>query len=347
MRANHDEWVNRRKKQIKKQIRKLNDVDTSYIEPQRYNYTFMAQNTNAYEVYRLHTESGTDVVFAPNMSLRVGPYFGYRWIFIGYTIDVTHLYDEVNDRTDFNLSLYSNKIGLDLFYRKTGDGYYIRKLSFGEGFDGSALKNVEFGGVKTSVKGFNAYYIFNHRKFSYPAAFSQSTVQRRSAGSPLIGIAYNSQKVDVDWRMLNNLIEEKTGQENVVQQHDSTLSFTTFHYDDFSITGGYAYNWVFARNWLLDASMSVGLSYKKSRSDTKSKWYTFRDFTVKDLNVDGTFRFALVWNNTKWYAGMSMVMHGFNYRRENFSADNMFGTLNIYTGFNFGKKDKKRKKKKS
>ena len=30
-------------------FRVFNDIDTAYIEPQHYNYTFMMQNTNTYE----------------------------------------------------------------------------------------------------------------------------------------------------------------------------------------------------------------------------------------------------------------------------------------------------------
>lgn len=330
---------------LKHNIRKLNKVDTTYIEPQRYNYAFMIQNTNTYELYRIQSNLGYSVTFAPNMSLRVGPYFGYRWIFIGYTIDVTHLYDEVNDRTDFNLSLYSNKIGLDLYYRKTGDGYYIRSSYFGDDFNTVPLRDVKFGGVTTSNKGFNAYYIFNHRKFSYPAAFSQSTVQRRSAGSPLIGIGYSNQNVTVDWRALDDLIASRTGRRIIAEEYDSTRESSTFHYDDINISGGYAYNWVFARNWLLDASLCIGLSYKKTRSDVQGKWLSFRDFTAKNLNLDGTFRFAVVYNNMRWYSGMSIVTHAFKYRCENFETENLFGTLNVYVGFNFGHKYKKKNHK--
>lgn len=345
MRPPVSETKQNEKSWLKHNIRKLNKVDTTYIEPQRYNYAFMIQNTNTYELYRIQSNLGYSVTFAPNMSLRVGPYFGYRWIFIGYTIDVTHLYDEVNDRTDFNLSLYSNKIGLDLYYRKTGDGYYIRSSYFGDDFNTEPLRDVKFGGVTTSNKGFNAYYIFNHRKFSYPAAFSQSTVQRRSAGSPLIGIGYSNQNVTVDWRALDDLIASRTGRRIIAEEYDSTRESSTFHYDDINISGGYAYNWVFARNWLLDASLCIGLSYKKTRSDVQSKWLSFRDFTAKNLNLDGTFRFAVVYNNMRWYSGMSIVTHAFKYRCENFETENLFGTLNVYVGFNFGHKYKKKNHK--
>ena len=65
--------------------------------------------------------------------------------------------------------------------------------------DTTPLEGMSFDGVESTVKGFNIYYIFNHRRFSYPAAFSQSTTQRKSAGSPLIGIGYTKHTLKFDW----------------------------------------------------------------------------------------------------------------------------------------------------
>lgn len=63
------------------------------------------------------------------------------------------------------------------------------------------------------------------------------------------------------------------------------------------------------------------------------------------LNIDGTARFGIVWNNTRWYAGTSAILHAYNYRRSQFSTNNLFGNINIYAGFNFGRKGKKKKNK--
>ena len=77
MRPDLSRQQKREKSWLKHNIRKLNKVDTTYIEPQRYNYAFMIQNTNTYELYRIKSNLGYSVTFAPNMSLRVGPYFVY------------------------------------------------------------------------------------------------------------------------------------------------------------------------------------------------------------------------------------------------------------------------------
>lgn len=170
-------------------VKEFSRVDTAYIEPQHYNYTVMLQNTNTYEVYRLTTEHDTSVTFAPKPSVKLGPYFGWRWVFLGYTLDLNNL-SASKKKKEFDLSLYSSQIGIDLFYRKTGNDYRIRRMTLSGDIDTSPIRNVSYDGLNVSIKGFNLYYIFNHRRFSYPAAFSQSTMQKRSCGSALLGIGY-------------------------------------------------------------------------------------------------------------------------------------------------------------
>lgn len=321
---------------------KFNDIDTSYIEPQRYNFTTMLQNTNTYEVYRIASDKGQSITFAPEANIRIGPYFGWRWIFLGYTVDITHLLRKINDkrRQEYDLSLYSSMLGIDIYYRRTGNDYKIRQLYLGETINTDPIKGAGFDGLTSSIKGFNIYYIFNHRRFSYPAAFSQSTIQRRSAGSPLLGIGYTRHTLEVDWKELNNLVANRLGGSVAV---DSTLMFDKIKYTDVSVSGGYAYNWVFAHNWLLASSLSVALAYKQSSGDVTHKRFSISDFKFNNINIDGIGRFGLVWNNSKWYAGMSMILHAYNYRRSNFSTNNFFGSVNLYVGFNFGKRKAKKK----
>ena len=319
-------------------VQEFSRVDTNYVEPQHYNFTAMLQNTNTYEVYHIRNRAGQEIVFSPKPSYRLGPYFGWRWIFLGYTIDLTQLGGD-SQKQDFNLSLYSNQIGVDLFYRKSGDVYCISDINLGDNYDMSNMKGVGFSGFRTSIVGFNIYYIFNHRKFSYPAAYSQSTVQRRSCGSPMLGIGYTKHKLDIDLTALRTLAEERMGNETITELVDSSLLFSNVKYTDYSVSGGYAYNWVFAHNWLFDISLQAALGYKHAVNDLKkSDLNLFRNFDFKNFNIDGIFRMGIVWNNTRWYAGTSAVFHTYNYSKSQFSTNNMFGNVNFYVGFNFGKR---------
>ena len=199
------------------------------------------------------------------------------------------------------------------------------------------FNDLAFDGFKATTKGLNLYYIFNHNKFSYPAAFSQSTIQRKSAGSPLLGIGFSMHTIDVDWNKLELLM-----QQTFPYQHtnliDESMKVKTVEYTDFSITGGYAYNWAFARNWLLSSSLSVGIAYKSTQTNIKDENKNNKLISSHQFNTDGILRLGLVWNNMKYYAGASAVFYGYNYSKEQVSINNVFGNINIYVGFNFNRK---------
>ena len=318
-------------------VKDFSRVDTSYIEPPKYNYTLMLQNTNTYEIYSISPKQGTEVTLAPQPSIKLGPYFGWRWIFLGYTFDLRNISNGDNKK-ELDLSLYSSQIGIDLFYRKTGDNYKIKKIKLEKNIDTRALENMPFDGLDASLKGFNIYYIFNHRKFSYPAAFNQSTVQRRSSGSALVGFGYTNHSLSIDWNKLHGIVAKTLGNNAVSNDFDGSPAVEKITYKDISFSGGYGYNWVFAHNWLFAASLSGALGYKMTKSDLEHNGKSSRTFSLKNFNLDGIGRFGIVWNNNKWFFGASSIIHSYSYRKQQFSALNIFGNLNIYIGFNFSRR---------
>lgn len=323
---------------IRRVIRGFSKIDTSYIEPQAYNFTVMLQNTSTFEGYTYRNEKGQEVTFSPLPSYKIGPYIGWRWVFLGYTLDIKHVGS--SSREGFDLSLYANQVGIDVFFRKSGDNYRIGRSKLGgPRWQDRALRNADFDGFESSQNGFDFYYIFNHKKFSYPAAYSQSTIQRKSCGTALAGIGYTRHKLKVDWEKYYELIDEKLGQGSAAALVDTTLYNGNIEYTDFSMSGGYAYNWVFAKNWLFDISLQAALGYKNSHSQTnRGKGSLFQDFSFHNFNIDGIGRVGLVWNNMRWYAGASAIFHTYNYRRKRFRSNTTFGNVNIYFGYNFGKR---------
>ena len=319
-------------------VKNFSKVDTSYIEPQKYNFTVMMQNTNTYEMYRISSSKGNDFTFAPLPSVKLGPYIGWRWVFLGYTFDLKHI-SNGNKKTEFDLSLYSSQIGIDLFYRKTGNDYKISRMRLDaeHNIDTRPMRGIDYDGINVSIKGANLYYIFNHKKFSYPAAFSQSTIQRRSCGSALCGIGYTQHSLSIDWEKLYALVAEKLGNETAERYMDSDLKMKKIKYTDLSLSGGYAYNWVFSHNWLLAGSISLALGYKSSYGDANRSTFNFKDFSFHNFNIDGVGRFGIVWNNMRWYYGANAIIHTYNYHKSKFYTNNVFGSLNIYIGVNFGK----------
>ena len=326
---------------LRRIIRGFDRLDKRYIEPQHYIFTVMLQTTHTYDRYTL-SGAGSDaqtMTFAPDMNLRVGPYVGWKWFFAGYTFKLGNI-NLADVKQEIDLSVYSSQIGVDLFYRRTGNNYKIRNAHLTMRRWDAALDGASFSGLKAGITGLNVYYIFNHGRFSYPAAFSQSTIQKVSCGSPLAGIGYTRQSLSLDHQRLQELIDERMGSHTVAL--DSGLMFRSVKYDDFSLSGGYAYNWVFHKNWLFAASGQVAVAYKRSVGDVAEN--PREDFSFNNFNLDMIGRFGLVYNCMRWYAGASVILHSYNYHKPRFSTNNTFGSMNAYIGYNFGLKKKYRKR---
>ena len=318
---------------IKEVGKQINAIDTNYISPNLYNLAFMLEHSTWYEHYQLGTNQNNLIQklnFSPNLGTKMGIYFGWRWIFLGYTFDVEDLFGENKNKPkkkEMSLNIYSSKFGMDLYYRKTGSDFKLRSQ---EGFNlDEQIKNIQFDGLQSNIIGLNAYWIFNHKKFSYPAAYSQSTNQRKSAGSFMAGFSYSRHKILFDHNKLPDPMKENLNPQ---------LQFNKIKYSDYSLGFGYGYNWVFAKNWVSNLSLLPGIGFKKSKIDDND----FKDeHWIKDINFDLITRAAVVYNNSKYFAGASLVMHTYDYRKPNLSVTNSFGTLRIYAGFNFWKRKSK------
>jgi hypothetical protein len=326
---------------IRQTIRGFDRLEDEYIEPQHYEFTVMGQVTRTYESFEL-SSNGQSIRLAPDGLTKVGPYFGWRWFFLGYTFDIKNIgFGHNGLKNQLDLSIYSSQVGIDIFYRRSGDDYKIRDVKLGYGVDGELFEGMPFGGIDVGITGVCAYYIFNHGRFSYPAAFSQSTCQKISCGSWLAGAGYTHNTLDMDYDELEQALQNRMGTQEL--ELDSGMMFKDIQYNDFMISGGYAYNWVFAKNWLFCASAQLALSYKTSYGKVADEKQGF-DFSK--VNLDGIWRFGLVYNNTRWYVGASAILRSNNYRTSRFKANNIFGSFNAYIGYNFVLKSKYKKKKK-
>ena len=324
---------------IRETIRGFDRTEDDYIEPQHYEFTVMGQVTRTYENFVL-SSNGQSIRLAPDRQTKVGPYFGWRWFFFGYMFDIKNIgFSQNGLRKSFDLSIYSSQVGVDIFYRRTGDDYKIRDVDL-DGVDGRLFEGMPFAGVNVGITGVSAYYIFNHGRFSYPAAFSQSTCQKISCGSWLAGAGYTHNTLDMDYEELEKALKSRWGGAEL--QLDSGMMIKDIQYNDFIISGGYAYNWVFAKNWLFCASAQLALCYKTSYGKVADEKNGF-DFAK--VNLDGIGRFGLVYNNTRWYVGASAILRTNNYHTSRFKANNIFGSFNAYIGYNFVLKEKYKKKK--
>jgi len=325
-------------------LRSFSEKDTNYIEPQKYDFTVMAQHTQVYQYTKVTADNGHTLTLSPDVVFKIGPYFGWKWLFLGYTLDVKNLFKS-SEGTYIDLSFYSNQVGLDFYYIDNGSNFKIRHFDIGNDIDTSPLNGLPMEGLSERSRGFNVYYILNHHKFSYPAAFSQSTRQKRSAASAMAGVGYSHHTFKIGY---DKFIEQVT--DNVPELNESIgRSFfggdeiNGVDYRSFTVSGGWGYNHVFTPCLLAGGSLMGGVSYNVTESEYRSGFYNvMKNISIMNVSLDFTVRLGLVYNTSKWFTGFSAIMHNYNYKTKYFRTNNFYGTLNIYGGlyFNINKKKK-------
>lgn len=188
---------------------------------------------------------------------------------------------------ELNLNYYGRRLSLDLSYQRS------ESLS-GDFYEDTGDKRLESGESTLKMLNFVGYYTFNHRRFSYPAAFTQSYIQRRSAGSWLLGISYQGGSI-------------KTNDE-VLRQRAPDAQQVTIEFGHIGLGGGYGYNLVLGSKWLLHASiLPTVVVYNRNKMiiDGENK-------EAKNIRFNMIFneRLAVVYNfSLRLFAGVTLVMN--------------------------------------
>lgn len=203
----------------------------------------------------------------------------YRGLALGLSLNPAHLRGRDND-IELNLSSYGNRMGGEVVFHsaRTFAGTVSR--------DG-VESTVERGLVSQTMLSMNGYYVFNHRRFSYPAALSQTYRQRRSAGSWMLAASLWGGSIETGG-------SEAFG--------DKLLGL---HMAQVGIGGGYGHNFVVGRRWLFHISaLPTFIVYSRNRMETDGESRRM-DYHFPEVII--TSRGAIVYHFSRCFTGMSMV----------------------------------------
>ncbi len=205
--------------------------DTNYITRPRSRLTLKVRaNVSGYNVRSHGTFNGVETHSYLQTSLRSTLSFSasYRGLTAGLSINPGSLSGRNKD-FEFNLNAYSRRFSIDASYQdsRTLTGTIENRTTYDIGKDN----------VRLQVLTVAAYYAFNYRRFSYPAAFTQSYIQRRSAGSWLAGLSFKGTII------------------NTTDNLPAGMPSARIYVGHLGLGGGYAYNLVVRDKWLFHLSV--------------------------------------------------------------------------------------------
>lgn len=183
--------------------------------------------------------------FEPPMASSVGFWVGYRGTGLSYYYSLTK-----NAGRYFSLSSTGAKYGLAFRLRR----FNVTKATFGAVDFVNGQKSGEYeqsGNMPSPVwirsAYLNGYYVFNGRRYSQDAAYNQSVIQRRSAGSFLLGATWYQSSFDYsDMKNCSFMILGRGIHR--IKVHQANIGF------------GYGYNFVPFRGLVINAMTMPTLS---------------------------------------------------------------------------------------
>ena len=245
-------------------------VDRDYIQQPKPAWAIEARGTLNQSTLKMETtwedlEGGNTHLWAKSkngLSTSAGLWLGYRGYGFGYskefgqTSGSTLSFGAMGGSFGINLRISSYKSDMPDLYV---DG--VKLTSYDE--DDDRLEDP----IKVRTLFLDGYYMLNGKHFSYAAAYDNSLIQKRSAGSIVVGGMYCHSRADysADSNWLLTALMEGVGKVKFTQG---------------SIGAGYAYNWVPARGWLVSAMAMPMLTFYN-----RTTKYVY-EFDLKNPNVE-------------------------------------------------------------
>jgi hypothetical protein len=224
--------------------------DSSYIESYRgYLMPRLVFNRKTTGINYHNEEKGYSLRYQPNKTFNMGVGITYKFITLKASVGLLAPHPQRGDTRDFDVQFhsYGKKFMTDIlvqFYK----GFYLPDRRFGPTADEYYVRP----DLAVSAVGGSVQYIFNHRKFSYRAAFQQTEWQKRSAGTFLVGMELFMGRFRGDSTIVPTALGDP-----------GTDGLTKMRFIEFGPNAGYAYTWVYKKFFITTGaalSLNAGLN---------------------------------------------------------------------------------------
>ena len=293
---------------------KRSNIDTNYVVRPQTKWTVTAR-VNMYGS-RIKSEGITkgltegmpfEMQLDAKNKATVSASVSYMGLSLSMSLNPAKLIGKYKD-LEIDLRSYGPRFGFDISYQDANnfEGWYKER-----GVRQDLKTTDDMFRLRTLYA--NAYYAFNYRRFSYPAAFVPNYIQRRSAGSFLLALSGHIQYGEID---------------NGTEKMD-------FKMNNLSLGVGYGYNFVPGRGWMLHASLlPTYVVLSKTSLNINDKDAPFDHHFPEGIITARVGVIKQIGSNK--FAGLSSVYnHTFVGDKDNLSVSNQKWNTSFYFGFRF------------
>jgi hypothetical protein len=322
--------------QINSRINTFNSQDSIIVKDQYFTSLtdkLLIKLTSNYKYTTLeivNTDIDKIAKLYPNGNFAFGMDVGYKWFGLGVAFGLPSSEEARSNkgnttRFDIQLNLYSKKVSVDASLQRY-KGFYIDNPDNFTDWDSPVFPQLP--DMRNYFIGVSAYYIVNHKKFSYRAAYVRNEIQNKSAGSILVGSFFNFD-------------EAFTGDQFIPSSLPSDAQ-ESFPIDFFSSTSyglaiGYTYSLVIKKKGFINLSLVPGVGIK----DIKTRLNNVLVASKHGFTTRVTYKLALGYEHRSFLLGFTHSGNQGNIKINKFEFIPRTGNLKFFIAKRFDIKKKK------
>ena len=275
-------------------------LDTHYVEAYKNELTarlYVSRKQNGYNLSSRLFNPWLKYRTNDNLLLGVGYTYSFFTLNLALKMPFINQDDHIYGKSrylDLNIHSIFRSYIID-FYLQWNKGYFVSNPeSFDPGWDPGAGYPLR-GDFRTHVLGLNVQHLFNSSRNSYKAAFLQNEFQKRSAGSPILGLeAYYMLGMSDSVMVGGNIPPSGFLDDHPFNQVDVVNA---------GVNGGYAYTFVWRETIFLSLSTLLGISGGYNQVHYTDNSITYRSGLTAGLTNSTRISFGV--NSKRYYVGMS------------------------------------------
>jgi len=297
--------------------------DTTYIKNHSDKFVLKLIGVNKFNYFKIK-DKGEDASlrYRPDRRLNLGIGFSYKWfaLDLAFNVGLNENSDFQNSKYfDFQGNIFSSRQFISATYQYYY-GYQINKINGvnTEDYPESSIRD----DVRTIYLGLEYLFALNYDKFSLKAPFIHNEIQRKSAGSFLLGAGFNMFTLDADSTIVPS---------EVLSDFNQKLHLTGLNTTSAAINFGYMYTFVWKEHFYVTLSAIPGLGINSGdyKTDYRQSFKTHLYIGFKTLSSIG-------YNSDKFFGGIQVSGDTFRTRIDKqLNVIAGLGKVKFFIGYRF------------
>lgn len=267
--------------------------DTLYLESINHTLGLKLYYANKYSTFDImgnNFDKRLQYVANSDNSIGIGVIYSFLDVNFGYSRNFFGSSERGNSKKfDFQTQMYLPTTTWRIFINKY-KGFYLHNAddiiaNWHNSDDYYIRDDIEAYSVRASVN-----YFFNHSQYSNKILFAHQALQKKTAGSFLVGLSLDFSGVSSDSSFVPSAITDTSL---------FNLNVDRSSYWSVGVTGGYAINFAIRNHWFIGGMLAPGLSFARNNQAAGNV-----EQTDNSLNIYLQTEFGFGYNSRRLYAGL-------------------------------------------